>query len=647
MASFVGLADHQIALIDAGNKLLTPPSSTQELLTLLNETESLLRDVGQDQPLSMQHALIPSKNALVSGHLLTHPDSDVRVSLASCLTEITRITSPNAPYTDDQMKEIFRLTVEAFEKLADASSSRSYVKAEYVLDTVSRLNSCLVMLDLECDDLILQMFRIFLKTIRFDHPGVVRSSMERIMVTVIDETDQVSNDLLDTLLTSVKKENQNVSPMAWSLAEKVLSRCGSKLQPYIMKALKSTRTSLDLYSQVVSTICHTVFETPKVHNEEKLGSKKPAREGRISKNDKVRKGNSVKQVESEGIAGEKDLKITRKRGRKPNSLMNPEEGYDITWLSGKRDSLKTCSNKKVRGSSSLGKVAAKKTPPALSGSVKRRRVSSTGASDDDSDSLEEEEANQESYEDERKVRNSSKKKKKPVSETKARGKKSSAKTDTKKKSYTNEFVEGLVGQRVNIWWPLDKTFYEGEIKSYCSSKKMHVILYTDGVREELNLTKERWEFLEDLSSDSEDTEDDLPDSTPLLDIIKKSKNVAVSGKGGSKAGVVSEKTREGKRREEQEVSEDEDSQSEDEYYNSEKQEPFENKSAESLKMAEAKEEEEKQDPNSETESEGEGSESEEEPKWRETEDTEDDEAEEVDEKVRSTSLGDTEKDTDE
>lgn len=58
----------------------------------------------QDQPLSMQNALIPTKKALVSSDLLTHPDSDVRVSVVSCLTEIVRITAPEAPYTDDQMK---------------------------------------------------------------------------------------------------------------------------------------------------------------------------------------------------------------------------------------------------------------------------------------------------------------------------------------------------------------------------------------------------------------------------------------------------------------------------------------------------------------------------------------------------------------
>ena len=29
---------------------------------------------------------------------------DVKVSVASCITEITRITAPDAPYDDEQMK---------------------------------------------------------------------------------------------------------------------------------------------------------------------------------------------------------------------------------------------------------------------------------------------------------------------------------------------------------------------------------------------------------------------------------------------------------------------------------------------------------------------------------------------------------------
>ncbi|KAF2593174.1 hypothetical protein F2Q70_00045751 [Brassica cretica] len=240
------------------------------------------------------------------------------------------------------------------------------------------------MLDLECDDLILQMFRMFLRLIRSDHPRVVFSSMEMIMITVLDETEEVSREFLVILLASVKKDNQNVSPMAWSLVEKVLSRCARKLKPCIMEALKSSGTTLDAYSPVVTTICQTVFETPKVHNvvdtkenEDKLvlghsrketrsksSSKGPARDGtrRINENEK----SNGKQVWSESRDAETDVGVTGKRGRKPNSLMNPEEGYDIPWLSGKRDSLKKTPPAKESSPAT--------TSRALTGSVKRSRV---------------------------------------------------------------------------------------------------------------------------------------------------------------------------------------------------------------------------------------------------------------------------------
>jgi uncharacterized tellurite resistance protein B-like protein len=42
--------------------------------------------------------------ALISSAILRHLDEDVRVAVASCMSEITRITAPDAPYNDDQMK---------------------------------------------------------------------------------------------------------------------------------------------------------------------------------------------------------------------------------------------------------------------------------------------------------------------------------------------------------------------------------------------------------------------------------------------------------------------------------------------------------------------------------------------------------------
>lgn len=49
-------------------------------------------------------ALQPLMKALAVEEFLRHSDMDVKVSVASCISEITRITAPEAPYDDDIMK---------------------------------------------------------------------------------------------------------------------------------------------------------------------------------------------------------------------------------------------------------------------------------------------------------------------------------------------------------------------------------------------------------------------------------------------------------------------------------------------------------------------------------------------------------------
>ena len=51
------------------------------------------------------------------------------------------------------------------------------------------------------------MFQSFLKIIRSDYPPVVLSNMETIMNLVIDESEDISLDLLSSIFASVKKEN--------------------------------------------------------------------------------------------------------------------------------------------------------------------------------------------------------------------------------------------------------------------------------------------------------------------------------------------------------------------------------------------------------------------------------------------------------
>ncbi|KAF4390243.1 hypothetical protein F8388_019898, partial [Cannabis sativa] len=132
--------DLEVQLLESRNRLVEPSSSVDELLPLLDceevyfavfsallmrlsmenfspppslnrtykRVENCLSKVDQSPSESMQSALSPSLKALVDETLLGHTNVDVKVVVASCISEITRITAPDAPYDDDQMKEVFR-----------------------------------------------------------------------------------------------------------------------------------------------------------------------------------------------------------------------------------------------------------------------------------------------------------------------------------------------------------------------------------------------------------------------------------------------------------------------------------------------------------------------------------------------------------
>ncbi|GMI89265.1 hypothetical protein HRI_002595800 [Hibiscus trionum] len=248
----------ELVLMEAGNKLLEPPSSVDELITLLDQVESFLSRVEQSPSKSMQNALSPSHKALIGEQLFRHPDDDVKVAVAACISEITRISAPEAPYVDDQMREVFQLIVASFENLSD-KSSRSYIKRTSILETVAKVRSCVVMLDLECDALIIEMFQHFLNAIRDYHADTVFTSMVTIMALVFEESEDISMELLSPILARVKRDNEEILPIARRLAKSVLETCASKLKPYLTQAVENSGIPFEDYSSVVASICQVAL----------------------------------------------------------------------------------------------------------------------------------------------------------------------------------------------------------------------------------------------------------------------------------------------------------------------------------------------------------------------------------------------------
>lgn len=259
--------DVEKRLSQAGKKLEHPPQSKNELLSILEEVENCLSMVEQSPSETMQLAVAPSVTSLVKPELLRHQDKDVRLVVITCISEITRITAPEAPYSDDTMREIFQLIVGSFQGL-DEIKSPSFARRVTILETVAKVRSCVVMLDLECDDLILEMFRHFFATASKNHSENVVASMQTIMILVLDESEDISQQLLSVLLTSLRKNEREVSPAAHTLAINVVKRCAEKLKPYLTAEMSAEGlTPSDLqkkYHEIVYEICQHESHTSSV-----------------------------------------------------------------------------------------------------------------------------------------------------------------------------------------------------------------------------------------------------------------------------------------------------------------------------------------------------------------------------------------------
>ncbi|XP_044461448.1 sister chromatid cohesion protein PDS5 homolog A isoform X2 [Mangifera indica] len=200
------------------------------------QAATCLSELDQSPPASMLEAMQPFLNAIVKPVLLKHQDKDVKLLVATCICEITRITAPEAPYSDDVLKDIFQLIVGTFSGLKDTSGP-SFGRRVVILETLAKYRSCVVMLDLECNDLVNQMFTTFFEVASDDHPENVLSSMQTIMIVLLEESEDIQEDLLLVILSVL---GRNKSDMPRRLAMNVIKQCIGKLEASIKQFLVSS-----------------------------------------------------------------------------------------------------------------------------------------------------------------------------------------------------------------------------------------------------------------------------------------------------------------------------------------------------------------------------------------------------------------------
>lgn len=121
---------------------------------------------------------------------------------------------------------------------------------------------------------------------RYPHSSVVFTQSETIMTSILQEREEVSDELLSILLTSINRKKvvsgfmyylcfavvccllisyiksfcmkhfiQHVSSRSWKLGEKVLTNCTYRLRHFLPKFVRSGNLNVDDYSPIVAHIC--------------------------------------------------------------------------------------------------------------------------------------------------------------------------------------------------------------------------------------------------------------------------------------------------------------------------------------------------------------------------------------------------------
>ncbi|WRX29852.1 hypothetical protein QQP08_022339 [Theobroma cacao] len=197
----------------------------------------------------------PLRKSIVKHGLSNHTDKDVRLLVAICVSEFFRILAPQPPFADKYLRDMFKLILSMFMELADTTSA-FFSRRVKILETVAQCKCCVIMLDIDCSDLILEMFNIFFSVVREHHQQSLINDILSIMTHILNE--EVSHQLTDVILRNLVQESKGATSAASQLAASVIQSCAEKLQPFVCGFLTSCSLDRDAVGSELKEFYHEI-----------------------------------------------------------------------------------------------------------------------------------------------------------------------------------------------------------------------------------------------------------------------------------------------------------------------------------------------------------------------------------------------------
>ncbi|GJN07451.1 hypothetical protein PR202_ga25284 [Eleusine coracana subsp. coracana] len=203
---------------------------------------------------SVAIAIGPLLMATVREEFLKHEDQNVKVLLSFCFCEITRIRfyMPDVPYTDDVLKKAIAigplLMATVREEFLKHEDQNVKVLLSFCFCEITRIR--FYMPDVPYTDDVLKFSHAgghVLSDRWEDHEENILKSMQSILTSIVDESDEIHESLLRVLLSAFGWK-KTISPSPFNgaamsgrkLARNVIKQAAGKLEPYIRAFLTSS-----------------------------------------------------------------------------------------------------------------------------------------------------------------------------------------------------------------------------------------------------------------------------------------------------------------------------------------------------------------------------------------------------------------------
>ncbi|KAJ2367314.1 Sister chromatid cohesion protein pds5 [Coemansia sp. Cherry 401B] len=170
---------------------------------------------------------------LLAPSLLRHKEAGVVAYVSCCIADILRLYAPEAPYSDDEIKEIFNVFIDQLQLLGDADN-QFFALREYLLSSLATVRTpALVAMQPDAEETISRFFTELFGVVSPGQPHNIQMQILDVLQQLVEEPKTVPQDVVDVILVQFTKRRQQDNPAAYQLASDLATNTADVLQKYI------------------------------------------------------------------------------------------------------------------------------------------------------------------------------------------------------------------------------------------------------------------------------------------------------------------------------------------------------------------------------------------------------------------------------